>query len=250
MSKLLSLKADGTFNVSVEEHLFENIQKAHTWYTSKFTAAPAIAILAFIDIIGFKQIIDLTVVESNASRFAITASLTIAFDFASLYLGYALCLKCYHLGRLIHNWVLGLSLTACILGIITNIAFRILTMNIAYINPTTGDVSETGLPITIFMCVSPIITSLVSIIIGCLTLNPLEFELLQRSKKIARMQFRKEQITACLAEYADEKKMEDSLTKEEAACYENVRKEIYALRAALKTYTVIQTSSMYTTKKK
>ena len=81
-------------------------------------------------------------------------------------------------------------------------------------------------------------------------MNPLEFELLQRSKKIARMQFRKEQITACLAEYADEKKMEDSLTKEEAACYENVRKEIYALRAALKTYTVIQTSSMYTTKKK
>ena len=125
MSKLLNLKADGTFNVSVEEHLFENIRKAHTWYTSKFTATPAIALLAFIDIIGFKQIIDLTVVESAASRFVITASLTIAFDFASLYLGYALCLKCYHLGRLIHNWVLGLSLTACILGIITNIAFRI-----------------------------------------------------------------------------------------------------------------------------
>ena len=248
MSKLLNLKADGTFNVSVEEHLFENIRKAHTWYTSKFTATPAIALLAFIDIIGFKQIIDLTVVESAASRFVITASLTIAFDLASLYLGYALCLKCYHLGRLIHNWVLGLSLTACILGIITNIAFRILTMDIAYINPTT-DVSETGLPITILMCVSPIITSLVSIIIGCLTLNPLEFELLQRSKKITRLQFRKEQITACLAEYADEKKTEDNLTKEEAVCYENVRKEVYALRAALKTYTVIQTSSMYTTKK-
>ena len=129
MSKLLNLKADGTFNVSVEEHLFDNIRKAHTWYTSKFTSFPALVLLALIDIIGFKQIIDLTVVESNANRFAITASLAIAFDLASLYLGYALCLKCYHLGRLIHNWALAFSLTACGLGIIANAVFRILTMN-------------------------------------------------------------------------------------------------------------------------
>nr|WP_289768473.1 hypothetical protein [uncultured Acetatifactor sp.] len=248
MSKLLNLKADGTFNVSVEEHLFDNVRKAHTWYTSKFTSFPALVLLALIDIIGFKQIIDLTVVESNANRFAITASLAIAFDLASLYLGYALCLKCYHLGRLIHNWALAFSLTACGLGIIANAVFRILTMNVAYVDSKTGE--ETGLAITIFMCVSPIITSLVSITIGCLTLNPLHFELLQRSKKIAKLQLRKSQVMACLEEFKDEKTLEDSLAKEETACYENVQKEIYALRTALKTFTVIQTSSIYTTKKK
>lgn len=249
MGKLISLKANGTLNISVEEHLFENIRKAHTWYTSKRLAAPAIALLVLVDIIGFKQIIDLTVLERPENRFVITASLTIAFDFASLYLGYALCLKCYHLGSLIHNWVIGLSFTACILGIITNIVFRILTMNVAYVDPTTGEALKTGLPITIFMCISPIITSLVSIIIGCLTLNPLEFELLQRSKKLARLQFRKEQIMACLAEYADEEKIEDSLTHEEAVCYEEVKKEIYALQTALKTYAIILASNMYRTKK-
>ena len=48
MSKLLNLKADGTFNVSVEEHLFDNVRKAHTWYTSKFTSFPALVLLALI----------------------------------------------------------------------------------------------------------------------------------------------------------------------------------------------------------
>lgn len=163
MSKLVSVKADSTLDISVEGKLFEKIQKFQAWYTRKIINIPAIFVFAGIDIAGFLQVLDLTITENPASRFVITAALAVAFEFAPLYIGYSICLKCYGLGKRIHNWILIFSCSACVLGIIANIYFRFGTMNIAYPDPRTEDVSSIGLPITVLMCILPIITSLVNL---------------------------------------------------------------------------------------
>lgn len=248
MNKLVSVKTDGSLNISVENHLFENIRKAHTWYTSKYINIPALIILAIIDIIGFVQIMNLTVTESLPSRIIITSALAIAFDVAPLYIGYALCLKAYKLGKAIHNWILAFSTVACILGIIGNIYFRFMTMGIAYQSPVdekASDLSNLALPLTVLMCLLPIITSLINLTIGCLTFDPLLFDMLRLSKKLRKLKLRKRQIRAYLEEFADESTLKQIIMENEDRCYENTKKEIYALRSKLKTYTITKVLGIY-----
>lgn len=246
MSKLVSVKTDGSLNISVENHLFESIRKAHTWYTSKYINIPALIILAIIDIVGFVQIMNLTVTESLPSRVIITSALAIAFDVAPLYIGYALCLKAYELGKAIHNWILGFSTIACILGVVGNIYFRFKTMNIAYQGPIDGEASDLALPLTVLMCILPIITSLVNLTIGCLTFDPLLFDMLRLSKKLRQLKLRKRQIEAYLEEFTDENALKQILIENENRCYENTKREIYMLRSKLKTYTIAKISGAHT----
>lgn len=249
MSKLVNVKADSTLNISVEQHLFENIRKAHTWYTNKAINIPAILFLAFIDVFGFMQITELTIAEDVMSRIIITSALAVAFEIAPLYIGYSLCLKCYKLGKRIHNWILFFSCGACILGIIGNIYFRFRTMNTAYFNRTTGEVSEVALPLTVLMCILPVITSLINLVIGCLTFDPLEFELLRLSKKLAKLKLRRQQIKAYLEEFNDEETLQKNLELEEKNCYAKVKSDIDALQSTLKTYTVVRVSNLNIIKK-
>lgn len=246
MSKLVSVKTDGSLNISVENHLFESIRKAHTWYTSKYINVPALIILAIIDIVGFVQIMNLTVTESLPSRVIITSALAIAFDVAPLYIGYALCLKAYELGKAIHNWILGFSTIACILGVVGNIYFRFKTMNIAYQGPIDGEASDLALPLTVLMCILPIITSLVNLTIGCLTFDPLLFDMLRLSKKLRLLKLRKRQVEAYLEEFTDENALKQILIENENRCYENTKREIYMLRSKLKTYTIAKISGAHT----
>lgn len=241
MSELISIKTDGSLKISVENRLFENIRKAHTWYTSKVINIPALIILAVIDVAGFVQIMDLTVSESPISRIIITTALAIAFDVAPLYIGYALSLKAYKLGRAIHNWILGFSSLACILGIIGNVCFRVMTMGIAY-----EESPGLAFPITVLMCLLPVITSLVNLTIGCLTFDPLLFDMFRLSKKLRKLKLRKQQIKAYLEEFSDENTLKQMLKDGENQCYEYTKKEIYALRSELKTYTIARVSGIRT----
>ncbi len=247
MGKLATVNIDNTLNISVEEKLFENIRKAHTWFTNPVISLPAFIIFAIIDVAGFLQIMEVTLAENLASRIIITTSLAIAFEVAPLYIGYSICLKCYRLGRKIHNWVLLFSCSACILGIVGNTIFRITTIDIAYINPTTLTTSEVGMPITVIMCILPVITSLMSLVIGCLTIDPLQFDLLRLSKKLAKLKLRRQRIMAYLEEFTDEAALQSALKEEEMACYKKVQQEIYAMKATLKTYTILK-ASLYPTK--
>lgn len=245
MSKLVSVKTDGSLDISVENHLFESIRKAHTWYTSKYINIPALIILAIIDIVGFVQIMNLTVTESLPSRVIITSALAIAFDVAPLYIGYALCLKAYKLGKAIHNWILGFSVVACILGIAGNIYFRFMTMGIAYQGQIDGEPSDLALPLTVLMCILPVITSLVNLTIGCLTFDPLLFDMLRLSKKLRKLKLRKQQIRAYLEEFSDESSLKQMIEENENQCYEKTKREIYALRSQLKTYTIVRISGVH-----
>lgn len=239
MSKLISVKSDGSLNISVESHLLENVQKAHTWYTNKYISLFAIFLFTFLDVIGFKQILDITVLESQSSRFAITAALTIAFDVAPLYIGYALCLKSYKLGKNIHNWILGFSTVACVLGVIGNVCYRIMTIDTAYQRTKNPEIA---LPITILMCLLPVITSLVNLTIGCLSFDPLLFDMLRLSKKICRLNLRKRQIEAYLEEFSNEEMLKKKLEDNEDQCYQIAKKEIYALQSKLKAYVIARLS--------
>lgn len=248
MSRLVRVKADSTLNISVEERLFENIRRAHAWYTSKKMSIPVFLIFFVIDTLGFNQVLELTIANDPLSRGCITAALAVAFEIAPLYIGYSICLKCYNLGKRIHKWVFIFSCSACILGIIGNIYYRLGTMDIAYVNKLTGEVSSIGMPITVLMCLLPVITSLINLVIGCLTFDPLQSDLLQLSKKLAKLELRKQQIKAYLEEFNDEETLQKTLEKEEEECYEKVKQEIHALQTALKTYIIIRTSSSYNVK--
>lgn len=184
MSKLFSIKTDGSLNISVEERLFQNIRKAHTWYTNKAVCTVCLFAFAVIDILGFAQIMELTMGENPLNRTVIISALAVAYEIAPLYIGYSICLKCYGFGKRIHNWVLLFSCSACILGIIGNIYFRFSTLNSAYLNRATETIDENGLPLTVLMCILPIITSLVNLVMGCLTFDPLQFDLARLSKKL------------------------------------------------------------------
>lgn len=243
MSKLFSINANNTLNISVEERLFQNICKAHTWYTSKAVCIPLLAVFAAIDIAGFWQIAASTIMESKLNRGIIISALAVAYEIAPLYIGYSICLKCYGLGKRIHNWTLLFSCSACILGIVGNIYFRLKTIDVAYINPTTLEVFEIGFPLTVLMCILPIITTLVNLVIGCLTFDPLQFDLTQLSKKLSRLRLYKQQVMASLQEFNDENTLQANLEKEESDCYERIQNHIYATQMSLKTYIIVRVSN-------
>lgn len=236
--KIISVKADGNLNISVENHLFKKIRNAHTWYTSKFASIPAVFVFLVIDICGFGQIMRLTIKDSELNRVIIIAALAVAFEFAPLYIGYALCLKSYGLGKPIHNWVLGFSTAACILGVFGNTYFRYNTMDIAY----SGKDAYLAMPMTVLMSLLPVITSLVNLTLGCLGFDPLLFDLARVSKKLQRLKIRHQQMKAFLEEFKDEEKIKEEIMKDEEACYESVKNDIYALRNKLNTYVITRTS--------
>ncbi|MCI9094534.1 MAG: hypothetical protein HFF36_12295 [Coprobacillus sp.] len=239
---IVNVKADGSLDISVENKLFQKIRGAHTWYTSQNMSWVAIILFAVIDIFGFGQITRLTMKESALNQAVIIASLAVAFELAPLYIGYALCLKSHGLGKPIHNWVLRFSLAACALGILGNIFFRFFTRDIAYNNAVTGETNLIALPLTVLMSILPIITSLVNVTIGCLSFDPLLFDLMRLSKKLQKLQVRERQITAYLEEYKNEDKVKEDIQKDEQICYERVREELDMIRTKLNLYVVTITT--------
>lgn len=249
MSKITNINPQQSLYTSIENRLFEFILKNRTWYTNSHISFPVFIVFGLIDIAGFFQVLTPTVNNDSTTRYLITASLAVAFEIAPLYIGYSLCLKCYHLGHRIHNWVLVFSCLACSLGIIGNIFFRFKTMDIAYIEPTTGNTSKVALPITVLMCLLPIITSLISLVVGCLTFDPLQMHLLKLSKKMAKLKQRRQQIKASLEEFNDESTLKKTLEADETALYQKAKQDIHTIQTTLKTYSIVRTSSSFMPKK-
>lgn len=235
--KIVGIKADGTLNISVDNELFQKIRNMHTWYTSGAILIFMIVFFWIIDILGFVQIARLTITDSDLNRGVIIAALAVAFEIAPVYIGYALCLKSYGLGKPIHNWVLGFSTLACILGIFGNTYFRYRTMDIAY-----GSDNSLALPLTVLMSILPIITSLVNLTLGCLSFDPLLFDLMKLSKKLRKLKIRQQKMKAYLEEFTDEQQIRQELIEAENRCYENVKKDINALRNKLSTYVITRTT--------
>lgn len=236
MSKLFKTQLDGSLKITVDSELYKTISKAKTWYTNKNISYIGIVVLAIIDIAGFFQAIDGNINVNVVQGGLIVSGFAIAFEVAPLYIGYALSLKCYDFGKRIHNWVLVFATIACFLGVIGNILFRTLTMN-----NQDGD----NLAFTMTMCILPVITSLVNLVIGCLTFDPLLFDLSRIEKKLRVLKIRKRQLESAVDALSNDENRKDNIIEKESKCYESTKEEIYATRLRFRNYILAISSSIY-----
>ena len=240
MSKFAKIRLDTSLKISLESTLLQTIRKAHAWYANqKFGTAAAIG-LAVIDILGFLQIANLTMPDNIANRIIIISALAVSFEVATLYIGYALSLKSYKLGRPIHNIVLWMSALAFFLGFAANTVYRLMTMDIAY-----SDNPGLAKPMTILLITLPVITSLMNVVIGCLAFDPLLFDLLRLSRKLRILQIRKRQLKGYIEALSSEDELKEALIETEDLCYNNAKIEIAAMRVRLKTYVAARASTAY-----
>lgn len=241
--KLFSTQVDGSLKISVDSQIFKTISRAKTWYTNKNLSFVGIILLGFIDIVGFFQAFVGTANINDLQKVIIVSAFAIAFEVAPLYIGYALSLKCYGLGKRIHNWVLAFSTIACFLGVIGNVVFRSLTLS--DINTDNILPLNTALAITITMCILPVITSLVNLVIGCLTFDPLLFDLSRIEKKLRVLTVKKRQLKSAVESLSHDTEAKKRLIDEENDCYITTQQEISTARQRFRNYIIARTSSVY-----
>lgn len=173
-------------------------------YARKGFALPLVIVFAICDILGFKQVVETNIPTNDVQSFSIIIGLSAAFEIAPIYIGYAICQKCYSLGTQgieeiknrkipsMSTFVLIFSILACILGIGANVIFRFLTISSLH--------DKTKLAETIIMCTIPVITSLVNLSVGCLSFDPLIMDIFNLSKRLAKLKAKKRQIKSILKE--------------------------------------------------
>jgi len=240
MASFVKVQSDTSLKISVESELLQAIRKAHTWYTSHKFTTPAAAVLALIDFFGFLQIANMTLPDSVVNRGLIIAAFIVAFEVSTMYVGYALSLKSYNLGKPVHNIVFWLSSIAFAFGVIGNIIYRIYTMGISY-----KETPDLALPITILLILLPIITSLMNVVVGCLAFDPLLFDLYRLSKKLSTLRIRKSQLEGYITALSNEDELKETLNENETLCYNNTKIEISAMRMRLRNYVAARTSTAY-----
>ncbi|MCQ5142415.1 hypothetical protein [Enterocloster bolteae] len=240
MKKFVKIKADSSLHVSVGKEFRKTLPSTQGWFTSSLFENIAIVLLAVIDLCGFYQIANLTIPENILNRGLLISAFLVAFEGSTLYIGYALGLKSYNLGKPIHKVVLWLSGIAFLLGFAANTVYRILTMEFAY-----QDQPQMAFPMTIVMIILPVITSLMNIVVGCLAFDPLLIDMLRLSKKLHVLQIKKQQLERCLASLLNEEELEHSLRESEYQCYNNANIEITELRKHLKNYVLVRVSAAY-----
>ena len=229
MSNIATLKADGSLNISVQSKFFETIRTTHAWFTHKGFTLPTLIALACVDIGGFWQIAEATMADDALVRFIIVLAFVAPFEIAPLFIGYSISLKCYDLGGKIWNIVLWLSTAAFALGWIGNIIYRVKTMNVAYFYQS--EEFNIALPLTLLMIILPLVTSLINIVIGCLSFDPLLFDLKRISKRLSVLKAKENQIKAYISEMDDEDNQKNGITSDIQVFY----KQAEALLAAQKT---------------
>lgn len=220
-NSLFKIKYDGSFSFVPEEKLMNEIKKSHTWFTNTLFGKICTIVFACIDLCGFYQLATNTINISALNRWVIISAFLVAFELAPLYLGYSMCLNCYNMGKQIHSHVKKYSICTLFLGIIANIIYRTLTYNVAI-----NEYGEATLAVTIVMIILPIITSLMSIVIGCLMFDPLLFEMNAVSKKLNRLNIAKRKIESAIVEY-------NEFVNNDVSLYTKNEEEIYNSKLAI-----------------
>lgn len=214
MSRFVKAEMDGSLKINVESKVFEKVKKSSPWFLNRHLGQCIMIGLAISDLAGFFQLAEATLGVNLYLRAIIMVDFTAAFELAPIYIGYAISLKCYKLGKKIRKKIFWLSLIAFLIGIFANGIFRVMTMDIAYVQ-TNADgstiVNNVALPATILLTVLPILTSLVNIVIGCLAFDPLYFDLVRIKKRLNILQEKKRQLLVCISEIDH-----DDVLKEEA----------------------------------
>ena len=232
---------------TADKYLYKVIRSMKTWFTRQWFSIPMLFVLAFIDIVGFLQIAAATIEESDWTRAIIVSAFGVAFEIAPLYIGYAISLKCYDLGKRIHMIVFWMSLAACLLGVVGNIMYRVMTMDSAYdLNSGTEcAIVRAAEALTILMCILPVVTSLMNIVIGCLSFDPLLFDLLKLSKKLRRLNAAKRKYEILYSKIIDNSDLRDSHLDQERQRYNSEKIELMTENLRLKNQVAVCTMAVY-----
>ena len=232
-TEVAQVKADGSIKFYLNDELFDTTKRRPAWYTSLPFSIAALVIMLSIDITGFYQTMEALSGSYIVNKIIIVSALGVAFEGAPLYVGYVLCVKSYGIEKPIHKYVFWLALIACVLGVAANITFRFLLLT------DQGDELLT-LPFTIIMCVFPIITSLVNLVIGCLSFDPVLSEMQHMSKRLGKLYYKRRKLIKCIDELNNNISSNNRLTETEDICYTGVKKEIVAMQASFYSYIDIQ----------
>ena len=227
------IKADGSIKFYINDELFETTKRRPAWYTSLPFSIIALLLMLSIDITGFYQTMEALSSAYIINKIMIVSALGVAFEGAPLYVGYVLCVKSYGIEKPIHKHVFWFALIACVLGVVANITFRFLLLN------DQGDELLT-LPFTIIMCVFPIITSLVNLVIGCLSFDPVLSEMKNLSKRLGKLYYKRRKLIKCINELNSNISSKDRLIETESICYSGIKKEIVTKLASFYNYIDIQ----------
>lgn len=234
MSSFVKAKWDGSLKIDVQNELFERVKKSRAWFNNRGFCAFVMLGLAVSDMAGFWQIADDTLIEYKILKILTVVAFTAAFELAPLYLGYAICLKCYDLGKGIRNVIWKLSLGAFLTGIIVNAIYRFMTKDV--IN-TTGSLGEIAVPF--LMTFLPVITSLVNMVIGCLVFDPLYFDLIRLKKRLSVLHEKKGQLEVRIAEIKEDDKLDKIIKKEIKKEYDDAKVELNEAKNRLMHYVEI-----------
>lgn len=234
MSSFIKAKWDGSLKIDVQNKLFERVKKSRVWFNDRRFGFLMMLLLAFSDMAGFWQIADDTLIEYEILKVLTVVAFTAAFELAPLYLGYAICLKCYDFGKDIRNVVWKLSLWAFLTGIIVNGIYRFMTKDVLY---TTGSLGEYA--VTFLMTFLPVITSLVNMVIGCLVFDPLYIDLIKLKKRLSILQEKKRQLEVRIEEIKEDDKLDKILEKEIKKEYDDAKVELNTAKKRLMHYVEI-----------
>lgn len=229
----LKMNTNSMFKNKIDAHMRSSLYTLHTWYTNKTYGVIMLFVLLAIDISGFYQIVSNTLFLSSLMRGVVISGFGVAFEIAPLYIGYALCLQLYSWGNLkLNNIIFRLSLSAFMLGVISNTIYRVLTIEAAY----KGYDTEIAIATTVIMCILPIITSFINLIIGCLAFDPLYIQLIKLSKQIAVLKERERQITAYIYEYENDNCLKETYIEQANSDYNTACDQIQSIQEELISY--------------
>ncbi len=231
MKKQWKIDVNGSVSFSAENKLFESVRKMNNWYTNSRFTTPILVIAGSIDLAGFYQVAQATLMESAISRTIIVAAFLIAFELAPLYVGYAICLKAYNLGKRIRRYVFWFSLSSFILGILANAYYRISTMYIL----NMGN-EKVQVPFAILMVVLPLITSLMNFAIGCLSFDPLAFDLKRLAKRLRVLKSSKRNLEGQLESFKNDDVMRSEMLAAEDSIFECAKFEVLTSKIKIKDY--------------
>lgn len=234
------LKTDSNYFTKrkTNECITRTFGNLHTWYTNQKYGALMLIVFFVIDLAGFYQIISNTLYETKLIRAVIVSGFGAAFEIAPLYIGYSACLIYYNWAiERFNKLILSLSIAAFGLGVVANTVYRVLTMTTAY---SDNIEPRTALATTITMCILPVITSLINLVIGCLAFDPLYIHLIKLSKQISVLKTKERQLKACLKEYELDEKCKDGYRDEVDTDFENIKIQIEAMKDELKRYVEVR----------
>lgn len=143
----------------------------------------------------------------------ILVGLMLAFDAAPMYIGYLLCIKSVRkeygsklTNEKLTNAAMVFSSAAFFIGIIINFLLRIRHWQVAVtVNDSAlmSDMAQNNLKV-IAMCLIPLVTSLMSLTVGCLSFDPLLLDFKRISKKLSKLYEQKLKLEEYIRQYEDE----------------------------------------------